>query len=50
MPKKKKITEIETVHKLAVFKGKQIRRLIHNDEWWFSVIDVCGALIGSPDP
>ena len=52
MSKKKKIEtrEIEPAHKLAVFKGKQIRRLIHNDEWWFSVIDVCGALTGSPDP
>ncbi len=50
MPKKKKAIEIETVHKLAVFKGKKIRRMIHNDEWWFSVIDVCGALTGSPDP
>jgi len=52
MPKKKKIEakEIETVHKLAVFKGKQIRRLIHNDEWWFSVIDVVGALTDSDNP
>ena len=52
MPKKKKIEskEIETVHKLAVFKGKQIRRLIHDDEWWFSVVDVCGVLTESPDP
>ncbi|MBU1043493.1 MAG: Bro-N domain-containing protein [Candidatus Omnitrophica bacterium] len=49
MPKKKK-NEAETVHKLAVFKGKQIRRLIHNDEWWFSVIDVVGALTDSDNP
>src|SRR3989338_9176181 len=34
---------------LAVFKGKQIRRTLHNDEWWFSVVDVCGALTDSPD-
>jgi DNA-damage-inducible protein D len=27
-------------NKIAVFKGKQIRRVIHEDEWWFSVIDV----------
>jgi DNA-damage-inducible protein D len=49
MPKKKKTTEIKTVHKLAVFKGKQVRRLLHNDEWWFSVVDVCGVLTGSQD-
>ncbi len=34
---------------LAVFKGKQIRRMLHNDEWWFSVVDVCGALTDSID-
>ena len=51
MRKKKKIEskELEKPQKLAVFKGKQIRRTIHNDEWWFSVVDVCGALTGSPD-
>ncbi|MFH1798166.1 MAG: Bro-N domain-containing protein, partial [Candidatus Omnitrophota bacterium] len=51
MPKKKKIEskELEQPKKLEVFKGKQIRRAIHNDEWWFSVVDVCGALTGSPD-
>ncbi|MFH1837591.1 MAG: Bro-N domain-containing protein [Candidatus Omnitrophota bacterium] len=44
MPKKKKATEVETVHKLAVFKGKQIRRMVYNDEWWFSVVDTVEAL------
>ncbi|MGD0280957.1 MAG: Bro-N domain-containing protein [Dissulfurispiraceae bacterium] len=34
---------------LAVFKGKQIRRTLHNNEWWFSIVDVCGALTESPD-
>jgi len=51
MRKKNKIEskDLEQPRKLAVFKGKQIRRTIHNDEWWFSVVDVCGALTGSPD-
>lgn len=35
--------------KLAVFEGKQIRKTIHNDEWWFSVVDVCDVLTESPD-
>jgi len=35
--------------KLVVFKNKGIRRTINNDEWWFSVVDVCGALTDSPD-
>jgi len=34
---------------LAVFKGRQIRRTLHNNEWWFSVVDVCGALTESAD-
>jgi len=35
--------------KLVVFQGKEIRRTLHNDEWWFSVVDVCAALTGSVD-
>ena len=33
--------------KIAIFKGKEIRKTIYNDEWWFSVIDICGALTDS---
>lgn len=29
---------------LAVFKGRQIRRTLHNNEWWFSVADIVEAL------
>ena len=36
--------------KTAVFKGKQIRKVIHNNEWWFSVVDICAVLTDSPDP
>jgi hypothetical protein len=39
--------EIQT--KIAVFKGKQVRRIIHNNEWWFSVVDVCAVLSESAD-
>nr|WP_199177359.1 Bro-N domain-containing protein [Geothermobacter hydrogeniphilus] len=35
--------------KLAIFKDKEIRRTLHNDEWWFSVVDVCGVLTDSSD-
>jgi hypothetical protein len=35
--------------KLVVFQDKGIRRIIHNDEWWFSVIDICCILTGSLD-
>ncbi|MFH0775456.1 MAG: Bro-N domain-containing protein [bacterium] len=30
--------------KLAVFKGKEIRRILHNNEWWFSIGDVVEVL------
>jgi len=36
--------------KLAVFKGKEIRRTIHVNEWWFVVEDIVLALIESKDP
>ncbi len=35
--------------KIAVFKGKKVRRTIHENEWWFSVVDVCQALTDQPD-
>jgi hypothetical protein len=31
-------------NKLVVFKGKEIRRALHNNEWWFSVADVVEVL------
>ena len=37
-------------NKLVVFKNKQIRRTLHNNEWWFVVEDVVLALIESKDP
>jgi hypothetical protein len=30
--------------KIALFKGKKIRRIIHQNEWWFSVVDVVQTL------
>jgi DNA-damage-inducible protein D len=36
--------------KIIVFKGKNIRRIWHNDEWWFSIIDVVGVLTNSSRP
>jgi hypothetical protein len=35
---------------IAVFKGKEIRKTIHKNEWWFSVSDVVEALTDSADP
>ncbi|MDD5107918.1 MAG: Bro-N domain-containing protein [Candidatus Omnitrophica bacterium] len=36
--------------KMAVFKGKGIRKVIYNNEWWFVIEDVVIALIDSGDP
>ncbi len=35
---------------LAIFQGKKIRRVWHNSEWYFSVVDVVEALTDSPTP
>ena len=32
-------------NKLVVFQDKKIRRVWHNDEWYFSVVDVVSTLI-----
>ena len=29
---------------IAVFRGKGIRKTLHNNEWWFSISDVVEAL------
>lgn len=36
--------------KIAVFKGKKIRRIIYVNEWYFSVVDVIEALTDSVKP
>jgi len=35
--------------RIVVFKGKEVRRTLHNDEWWFSVVDICAVLTDSAD-
>jgi DNA-damage-inducible protein D len=39
------MTEADKSMRIALFKGKEIRKTIHDDEWWFSVYDVVEALI-----
>lgn len=36
--------------KLVVFKNKEIRRILHNKEWHFAVVDVVAALTDSGKP
>ena len=35
---------------LAVFEGREIRKTLHEGEWWFSVIDVIEVLVGGARP
>ncbi|NQT11060.1 MAG: Bro-N domain-containing protein [Desulfobacteraceae bacterium] len=35
--------------KIALFKGREIRKTIHNNEWWFVVNDVVEALTDTPN-
>lgn len=35
---------------IAVFQRKEVRRTIHEEEWWFVVEDVVSALTDSADP
>ena len=43
----KKKSEVTSV---AIFEEKSIRRIWHNEEWWFSVIDVVKTLTDSANP
>lgn len=35
--------------KIVLFKHKQIRRVLQNGEWWFSVVDIIAVLTDSED-
>lgn len=45
----KKIQVAESAKHLAVFQESTIRRTWHNEEWWFSVVDVVATLTDSND-
>jgi hypothetical protein len=36
--------------KIAIFNEKQVRKILFNNEWYFSVVDVCSVLVESSDP
>ncbi|MFA5878940.1 MAG: Bro-N domain-containing protein [Candidatus Margulisiibacteriota bacterium] len=41
---------MNTDAKISIFKGKKIRKIIYQNEWWFSVIDVVEVLTDSINP
>jgi hypothetical protein len=42
--------ELIPTTKIAVFRKKEIRKTIHNNQWWFVIIDVVAALTDSAQP
>ena len=36
--------------KIAIFKGRKVRRTLHNNEWWFVIVDVIAVLTDSAQP
>ena len=39
-----------TTTKIAFFRKKEIRKIIHNNEWWFVIADIVAALTDSVQP
>jgi len=40
---KKEKNNIENDSQVAIFRGKEIRKIIFQKEWWFSVVDIAGV-------
>lgn len=40
----------DDINKIAIFQNKEIRKVLYNGEWWFSVVDVIAALTDSNKP
>ena len=41
---------IEQQNKIVLFQSRKIRRAWHSDEWYFSLVDIVGALTDSSNP
>lgn len=36
--------------RVALFQSREIRRTLHNEEWWFVITDIVAALTDAADP
>ncbi len=41
---------IDKSNRLVVFQGKEVRRAWHNDEWYYSLVDIIEVLSESKNP
>ena len=41
---------MDTNNKIVLFQEKAIRRVWHNAEWWFAIVDVVSVLTDSVQP
>jgi len=41
---------MQTETRIAIFKGKKVRKTSYQNEWWFSVVDVVEVLTDSSNP
>jgi len=37
-------------NKIALFEWNEVRKVMHNEEWWFSIEDIISILTESVDP
>ena len=44
------MAEAEQSTQIALFKGREIRKTIRDNEWWFVINDIIQALTDSKDP
>lgn len=50
LEKEPEMTDNEPTHALVVFQSKRIRRIWHDGEWYFSIVDIIDALDASNRP
>ena len=50
MPKKELELIPEGELQICQFSGNKIRKVLHADEWYFSIVDIVGAITESPHP